>query len=376
MTSPSKRQAGPSAGNGAGARFTEQDILDGLDLLPGNADMPLQISKSHREAATGSEDRLFPPQAHAVGRHQPVSSFLRMQAGEDADSSLDSLDNGDERYQLPRRSPLAQAPDYLGFKDAPSRPSTNQTSAKGTAKFTLGPSHGPSGPGTGAHATLEPQPESHFGNNVHFAQRLGGRSGVREPSHYAKSGPRSEHLSAGAKAGGPGSSDRALVNKTSSYSGLQDDYLEDENGYDWLRLEAGSDPSASDSAYERVRRGPSRGQAAHDAAVQQLFAGNGPRTAMPPGRSADGEGIVIGRDDYAQGGGAFDSLNDRILIASPIRDEMDHSSESSCPSGEVRSRIIADAGEDFSLLQIAGIARPGDDSITASVAEKTDRIIN
>ena len=83
---------------------------------------------------------------------------------------------------------------------------------------------------------------------------------------------------------------------------------------------------------------------------------------------------MIPPEDYAIG--AYDSLNDRILIASPIRDAENPSSESSCPSQGIRSRIIAEAGEDFSLLQIAGIAKPGDDSITASVAEKTDKIIN
>ena len=95
---------------------------------------------------------------------------------------------------------------------------------------------------------------------------------------------------------------------------------------------------------------------------------------MPPLHTADGEEILIAHDDYAMG--AYDSLNDRILIASPIRDDENPSSESSCPSEEIRSHIIAEAGEDFSLLQIAGIVKPGDDSITASVAEKTDRIIN
>ena len=209
---------------------------------------------------------------------------------------------------------------------------------------------------------------------MHFAQRLGGRAGIRDDSHYAEGAPRSEYLSAGARAGGPGSSDRAYVNKNSSHSGLQDDYFEDENRYDWLRLEAGSDRSASDSAYERVRPGRNGDLDPDDAAAREVFASNFPHSAMPL-HSANGEDILIHHEDYAIGG-AYDSLNDRILIASPIRDEEDPSSESSCPSEEIRSRIIAEAGEDFSLLQIAGIAKPGEDSITASVAEKTDKIIN
>ena len=42
----------------------------------------------------------------------------------------------------------------------------------------------------------------------------------------------------------------------------------------------------------------------------------------------------------------------------------------------MRSHIIGEAGEDFSLLQIAGLQRHADDSITDTLAEKTDKIIN
>ena len=51
----------------------------------------------------------------------------------------------------------------------------------------------------------------------------------------------------------------------------------------------------------------------------------------------------------------FDSLNDRILISSPIKDNEMESNNSSVYSDGIRSHIIGDAGEDFSLLQIAGL---------------------
>ena len=48
--------------------------------------------------------------------------------------------------------------------------------------------------------------------------------------------------------------------------------------------------------------------------------------------------------------GTYDSLNDRMLISSPIKDNEMESNNSSVYSDGIRSHIIGDAGEDFSLL--------------------------